>query len=218
MISTMSDRATISSMNACGMRPATDRLPSTAELGFDFCPDGGHIGAALRLALDQAHDLAHVLDAGRAGGPDGIADQGVDLGIAQLGGQVALQQGDLRCFLVDQVLPMAGLELNQRLLALFDHFLENAQHLGVVEGNSLVDFALLDGSRDHADQPQPLLLAGAHRRLHVIGNSFFERHPYAASTLSRRAEPEPPTGGWRAGRPRHAYSLARGALNAVLPQ
>src|SRR5258708_39522914 len=108
MISTISDRTTISSMNACGMRPAMDRLPSTAELGFDFRPDGGHVSAALCLALDKAHDLAHVLDAGRTGRPDGLADQGGDLGIAPMGGQVALQQSDFRCLLIDQVLPVAG--------------------------------------------------------------------------------------------------------------
>src|SRR5258706_12323311 len=96
MLSTMSDGATTSSMNAWGMRPVLDRLRSTAELGFDFRPDGGHIGAPLRLALDQTHDLAHILDAGRAGRRNCLTDQGIDLGIAQLGGQVALQQGDFR--------------------------------------------------------------------------------------------------------------------------
>src|SRR5208282_3331399 len=78
--------------------------------------------------------------------------------------------------LVDQVRAVARLELHQGLLALLDHFLENAQYLGVVEADALIDLALLDRRGDHAYDAEAILLAGAHRRLHVIGNSLFQRH------------------------------------------
>ncbi len=138
-----------------------------------MAPTFAQVGAALRLALDDGHDLSHVLDAGRARRCDRLGDQGVDLGGTQLGRQVALQQGDFRSLFFDQILAIAGLELHQRLFALLDHFLKHAQDLGVVENDAFVDFALLDRGGDHADQPEPLLLAGAHRGLHVIRNSLF---------------------------------------------
>ncbi len=126
----------------------------------------------------MAMTLPMSLMLGRAGRSDGLADQGIDVGVAQLGGQVALQQDDFSGLLVDQVLAVAGLELHQRFLALLDHLLENAQNLIVVEGDAFVHFALLDGRSDHADDTEPLLLAGAHRRLHVIRNALFEGHPW----------------------------------------
>src|ERR1700679_3569653 len=110
MISTISERATTSSMKACGMRPAMERLRSTAELDFDFRADGGHVGSVLRLALDDGHDFTHILDARGAGCGDGIVDQGVDLGVAHWGWPVALQQGKFPRLLLHQVRPIAGLE------------------------------------------------------------------------------------------------------------
>ncbi len=157
--------------NAAGHKPARDS--TWPKLGFDYGPYLAQVDAALRLALDDGHDLSHVLDAGRARCCDRLSDQGVDLGGTQLGRQVAQQQGDFRSLFLDQILAIAGLELHQRLFALFDHFLKHYQHLGVVENDAFVDFALLDRGGDHADQPEPLLRAGAHRRLHVIGNSLF---------------------------------------------
>src|ERR1700677_513912 len=111
MISTISERATTSSMKGWGMRPDMDRARSTAELGSDLGAHGAHIGPALRLRLDHAHDLSHVLDAARAGRGDGSGDEGIDLGIAELGGQIGLEQVDLRRLLVDQVLTVARLKL-----------------------------------------------------------------------------------------------------------
>src|SRR5271163_2583216 len=111
MISTMSERATTSSMKGWGMRPVMDRARSTAELGFDLGAHCAHIGPALRLRLDHAHHLPHVLDAARAGGGDGSGDEGVDLGFAELRRQIGLEQLDLGRLLVDQVLTLARLEL-----------------------------------------------------------------------------------------------------------
>ena len=50
-----------------------------------------------------------------------------------------------------------------------------AEHLGVVELDALVDFALLERGQDQADHAEAILLAGAHRGLHVIGNAGLER-------------------------------------------
>ena len=78
-------------------------------------------------------------------------DQGVDLGLGELGGQVGLQQRDLGLFLVGEVGAAALLELDDRFLALLDHLLEDRDHLRVVERDALVDFTLLDRGLHHAD-------------------------------------------------------------------
>src|ERR1700733_10746548 len=209
MISTMSERATTSSMKGWGMRPVMDRARSTAELGFDLGAHRAHIGPALRLRLDRGHDLSHVLDAARAGRGDGVGDEGVDLGVAELGGQVGLEQLDLRRFLVDQVLAVARLELHQGFLALLDHFLEDGDHLGIVQADALIHFALLDGCGDHADDAQPLLLAGAHRGFHVIGDALFQRHRGSRRLL---------IGTGRAGRGSTRRRTATGAAHVLAGQ
>src|SRR5882757_9273545 len=215
MISTISERATSSSRNESGIRPAMARLRSTAQLGFDLRAHRGHVGPALSLGFDDAHDLAHVLDAGGARGCDRIGDQGVDLGIAQLRWHVALKQGNFAGFLVDEIGAITRLELHQRLFALFNHFLENAQDLRVIEGDALIDLALFDRGGQHAYDAETLLLAGAHRRLHIFGNSLLERHGGTISTNG----PEQRPAHWPEHRlPCRACSRGTGASNGVLRQ
>jgi hypothetical protein len=62
----------------------------TAELGFDAGADRAHVGLARGLGLHDPHDLAHVLDGRGAGGADRLGDDGVELGIGKLRGQVRL--------------------------------------------------------------------------------------------------------------------------------
>ena len=76
--------------NSAGHGPPPTRgilgqaLKLSAQFGFDLRPDCAHVGTALRLGLDHGHDLAHVLDAGGAGGGNGIVDQGIEFRGAQL--------------------------------------------------------------------------------------------------------------------------------------
>jgi len=58
------------------------------QLGFDPRADRTHVGAALGLGLDQAHDLAHVLDGTGTGARDRLADQRIQFGIRELRRQV----------------------------------------------------------------------------------------------------------------------------------
>lgn len=91
--------------------------------------------------------------------------------------QVAGQQFDLRGFLRDQVRAVAGLELGDGLAALLDHLLDDREHLGVVELDAFVDFALLDAGLEHADAGQAIFLARSHRRLHVFRDAGLQAHP-----------------------------------------
>src|SRR5215469_5696960 len=109
MTSTMSARAMSSSMKCCGMRPkvpppeAEHRgdYKESAQFLLDPCADRAHVRAPLRLRLHERHDLAHVLERAGAGGGDRLTDQRVDLGLAHLRGQVALQHRDLGGLLGD---------------------------------------------------------------------------------------------------------------------
>jgi len=109
----------------------------------------------------------------------GIADQdGESSGNRSIGRAVALSRRVIFRASLSTTSVIAGLELHQRLFALLDHFLENAQHWIVESESSLVDLALLDGRRIMRINPSRSF-SRAHRRLHVIRNAFFERHPYA---------------------------------------
>ena len=96
--------------------------------------------------------------------------------VGQLRRQVGLQQLDFLVLLRDQVVAAAALELRDGFLAHLDHLLDDREHLRVVERDALVDFALLDGSGDHADRAEALAVLGAHRGLHVFGDAVLERH------------------------------------------
>ena len=183
--------------------------------GIGLDADGAHVGAALSLGLDESHDLAHVLDARGARGAHGFIDQRVEFCAAQLGRHVALQQGDFRGFLVRQVRAIPGLELFQGFLALLDHLFEYAQHLRVVQGDAFIDFTLLDGSGDHADGAEPLLFTGAHRRLHIVGNSLFEGAQTATNALSTMGAKERTAADWQAAVRCRACSRGTGASSAV---
>jgi hypothetical protein len=65
------------------------------------------------------------------------------------------------------------LKLNDRFLAGLDHLFDDREHLRVVERDALIDFALLDRGRDHADRAEALRVLGAHRILHVFRDAIF---------------------------------------------
>src|SRR6188768_3640408 len=154
----------------------------TAELGFDAGADGAHVGLARRLALHHAHDLAHVLDGRGAGAGDGFGDEGIEIGIGKLRGQIRLQDRDFRSFFRDEVRTRAFLEGHDGFLALLDHLLEHGSDLRVVERDALVDFTLLDGRLQKTNDRETILFAGSHRGLHVFGDALFERHLRSVSS------------------------------------
>src|SRR5687767_1107706 len=212
----MSVRATSSSMKCCGMRPAMGTPKKTgseptprsnrrcdacrrrvaeaavpdADPGLTSYADSRHVRAPSRLLLHHAHHLAHVLDRGGTGRGDGVADQRIELAVRQLCRQIRLQQLDLPALLVCKVLPAALLELRNGFLALLDHFLEDDEHLSVVERDPLIDFALLDRSLHQADGREAFLLGCPHGRLHVLRDALLERHE---PRLSRCVGGEPTT-------------------------
>src|ERR1700678_187277 len=75
-------RVNVRQARAIAIRAAADAKPLTGrstELLFDPGADSAHVGLALRLRFHDAHDFAHVLDRGGAGGGDGFSDERVDL-------------------------------------------------------------------------------------------------------------------------------------------
>ena len=71
--------------------------------------DLAHIGPALNLGFQLPHDLAHVLHARGTGGLHGGIDQLVDLGLAELLGEVLLDQLQLGLFQRGEIVGLAGL-------------------------------------------------------------------------------------------------------------
>src|SRR5262245_36073988 len=126
-------------------------MASASERRLDARRERAHVGAALDLRLQHAHDLAHVLHGRGAGRGDGVADERVELGAVELGGEVAGEQGDLGGFLRHEIGAVAGLELGDGFLALLDHLVDDREHLRIVELNALVDLALLDARLEHAN-------------------------------------------------------------------
>src|SRR5256885_11958110 len=135
----MSARAISSSMKFWGMRPKRMAAPrgKSAQSLFDPRADRTEVGAALGLGSQDRHDLAHVLDRGRAGRGDRLADQRLDLRLAHLRGQIPLQHGDLGSLPGHQVVASTAMKLGDGLAALFDHFIEYREHLAVVERDAL---------------------------------------------------------------------------------
>ncbi len=72
------------SLTEAAARQRSGRL--RAESRLDAGAYGTHVGAARRPGLDRRHHLAHVLDRGRAGRGDDLADHGIELGGRQLRG------------------------------------------------------------------------------------------------------------------------------------
>ena len=154
-----------SGLDACGQHsfelPAWHRRILELSDGSTALMVGAPIGAR-----DHLDHLA----------PDGSVLERIELGLAELRGQVRLQHADLRRLLGDEVGAAAGLELRDGLAALLDHLLEHCQHLRVVERDALVDFTLLDGCEDQADGGETVLVPRAHGALHVFRDAFFESH------------------------------------------
>ena len=100
----------------------------------------------------------------------------MDLGPGELRREVGLQHHRFDGLLRNQVGASAGCELGDGLAPLFDHLVDDREHLAVIERDALVHLALLDGGQQQADRREPLLISGSHRRLHVLGDAFLERH------------------------------------------
>jgi hypothetical protein len=101
-------------------------------------------------------------------------DCGVDFGIGQLRRTIRLQDFDLRTLGVRQILPVAGVELGDRVFALLHHLIDDRQDVGVGHILALVDLALLDRGQQEPDRREPRRLFGAERVFHVVADAGFE--------------------------------------------
>src|SRR5205085_5458678 len=105
MTSTMSTRFSRSCLNESGInaRPFSRgkwglSLFSAGEARLDERRDLAHVGLAGKLALERAHDLAHVLGAARAGGGNHCIDFLLEVAVAYLRRQVGRQHLHLGLF------------------------------------------------------------------------------------------------------------------------
>ena len=97
------------SMCGCSGASAARRGVVRGEVGCregsgDELADPLAIGPAAGLRAEPAHDLAHVARRGRAGRGDSLVNEGLDLVLGQLLGEVFGQDRDLRLFLGGQIL------------------------------------------------------------------------------------------------------------------
>ena len=122
------------------------------------------------------HDLAHVLDGGSAGIGHGSIDQGGNFVIAELLGQVILDDAQFTDFHGDQVITAGFFKLANRFTPLLAHLVEYQQYLRVIQLNTLIHLDLFNRRGNQANSGQTLLFPGAHGVLHVLLNAVLEGH------------------------------------------
>ena len=118
------------------------------------------------FAAQRADHLAHILHGGRAGLGDGRLDRGLHFVVRHLFGQIAGDDGDLVLLLLDQIVAPALLVEFDRFLALLDHLLQHAHHLGVGERRlalpARLDVGVLERGIDQAQRGDRALVPGLH--------------------------------------------------------
>src|SRR5499427_3998406 len=182
-------------------RPHTPRTP-TLSCG------GGHRAAAsprqhgfhqsARLAeihlagialLESGHDLAHVLDAGRAGRLDDLRNGRLRLRFRHLLGKISRDDLDLAALAIGKLRPASLVVKLDRFLALLDQLLQQAEKLLV--GERLLALALrlevgvLERGVDQAQRRYPALVAGFHG-VFQGGVDLIAQHGYGLSQSCAR--------------------------------
>ena len=102
---------------------------------------------------------------------------------AQTLGQVDLQHFDFCALDVGQVLTLRGEVRRHRVFALFDEFVDDGDHHGVVEFHTLIHLFLFHRGLQQANGAQTRAVFGTHGCFHVFGDLCFEAH---TRLLSRR--------------------------------
>ena len=129
-----------------------------------------HLAGVLRP--QRGDHLAHVLHAGGAGFGDGVRDRLLHLVVGHLLRQIRRDHRDLLALLRCKLGAAALFVELDRLLALLDHLLEDAEQIGVRQRRLAVaarlDVGVLDGRVDHAQRGQLALVLGLHGLLDRI--------------------------------------------------
>ncbi len=104
-------------------------------------------------------------------------------------GQVRLADADLEAFLLRQVFPVRLGVLLDGVAALLDHLVEHREYLRVVQLDTLVHLALLDGREYETDNAELALIGRLHRGLHVVLDALLKHGGRGCG--SERAIPAP---------------------------
>src|SRR6185437_481433 len=182
-------------------RPASSSLQRRPHQSGDTLSVGPAIDSGHRLL----HRLPHVLDRLRPAVADGLLDDALQLGVGQLGRQVATDQLALRL--------LAGGEVLTSCLTVGPRRLQAPLPLAPEHGE-LVIGPLLDGllqlGQHQAQRAHALSLAGTHRPLQIGLDLIDDRHPH--SRIRAYGENRAERGGWRRSswRTRPAQSTASG--------
>ena len=128
------------------------------------------------LGRQPAHDLAHVPRARGAGRGDGLVEECRDLGLAQRGGQVLVEDVDLRLLLGGEVVP-PGLGVGiDRLAARLHLARQHGQELVVGEGLLVALLDVVGGVGRHAQDVAAQRITAAHRSGDVGLDSISKGH------------------------------------------
>jgi hypothetical protein len=161
-----------------------------------------HLGLAGEPRLGRGHHPAHVARAGRAEFGHQSCHLGGDLLGRQSLRQIGLEYHDLGGFLVGKVDTAALAEGRDRIPALLDQLVDDADDSRIVEHDALVDFALLHRRHQQADGGQAGAVARAHGGLHVVRDAVLQRDvrghwAVLQMTKARDGGPCGPASRWR---------------------
>ena len=127
----------------------------------------GHVHLPGIFAAQHADDLAHVLHAGGATLLHRRLDRRLHLVVRHLLRQVTGDDRDLLLLLLHEIGAAALLVELDRFLALLDHLLQQAEHLGIAERllalPARLDIGILERRIDHAQRGNRPLVLGLHR-------------------------------------------------------
>jgi len=103
----------------------------------------------------------------------GLLDGNRDFGLAHLLRHIGLQHGYFEFFDIHQILASRRFVLADRVAPLLEHLVDDSQHVGIGQLDTLIDFALLHRGQQQTDRPEARGFPGAHRSFHVFGNLGF---------------------------------------------
>src|SRR6266550_4005895 len=160
------------SMCGCSGASAARRGVVRGEVGCregsgDELADALAVGPAAGLRAEPAHDLAHVARRGRAGRGDSLVNEGLDLVLGQLLGEVFGQDRDLRLFLGGQILAGALAKRLDRLTPGLDLPCHDSRVVVLAERPPLALLEVVGRALGHPQDIAPQRVTRPHRGRNV---------------------------------------------------
>jgi hypothetical protein len=151
------------------------RLSSRQQL----VDDSGYFrafGAATELGNESRHDFASIGGTASADFGDDLLRGGAQLFACGGGWQVGLDDGELASFLLDEVGPVALLELGDRLASLPGLAGQHAALFLFSERPAFGDLGVVQAGTQASDDVAAEVVAGTHGDSEILRQSFLEAH------------------------------------------